>query len=306
MTTTSELLMTADLRRPRSKQREIGMSDLGSCRRRVGYKLAGTEPVNASGNVQAVMGSAIHDMVASVLKDTKAPGDLVEHEVRFAGVLGHLDRYEAAEKKVADTKTTSSRWLEHIMLNGPERGHLWQVSCYGAALIAEGRPVERVQLVYLARDTGQEWVWSDRFNPRHVRDAFEWLAQIRDAEVAMLPRDHDPDSVFCQGCPFGGEDGGICWQGHVPERDLLSVLLVEDPDAERLADELWQVRKQIKELTDRSVRLKGALDGLRPDDGGRVRCGERILDFRPSPDVPDRYSLYFVSGPRNAAKAGAS
>jgi hypothetical protein len=297
--------MTADLRRPRSKQREIGMSDLGSCRRRVGYKLAGTAPVNASGNVQAVMGSAIHDMVAGVLKDTKAPADLVEHEVRFAGVLGHLDRYEAAEKKVADTKTTSSRWLEHIMLNGPERGHVWQVSCYGAALIAEGRPVERVQLDYLARDTGEEWVWAERFNPRHVRDAFEWLAQIRDSELAMLPRDHDPDSVFCQGCPFGGRDGGICWEGHVPERDLLSVLLVEDPDAARLADELWQVRKQIKELTERSTRLKGALDGLRPDEGGRVRCGERILDFRPSPDVPDRYSLYFVSGPRKSAKAGA-
>jgi len=305
VTTTAELLLIADQRRPRSRQREIGMSDLGSCRRRVGYKLAGTEPVNPSGSVQAVMGSAIHDMVADVLKDTKGPHDLVEHEVRFAGVLGHLDRYEAAERKVADTKTTSSRWLEHIMLNGPEISHMWQVNCYGAALIAEGHPVERVQLDYLARDTGEEWVWSGPFDVRHVRDAFTWLAQIRDTELGMLPRDHDPDSVFCRGCPFGGEDGGICWQGHVPERDRLSVLLVEDPDAAKFAEELWQVRKQIKELTDRSSRLKGALDGLRPDEGGRVQCGDRVLDFRPSPDFPDRYSLYFVSGPRKTAKAGA-
>jgi hypothetical protein len=296
----------ADKRRPRSKQREIGMSDLGSCRRRVGYKLAGTEPVNSCGSVQAVMGSAIHDMVADVLKDTKGPGDLVEHEVRFAGVLGHLDRYEAAARKVVDTKTTSSRWLEHIMLNGPEIGHIWQVSCYGAALLAEGKPVERVQLDYLARDTGEEWVWSERFNPRHVRDAFEWLARIRDSDLVMLPRDHDPDSVFCQGCPFGGEDGGICWEGHVPERDLLSVLLVEDPDSAKHADELFQLRQQIKELTARANRLKGTLDGVRPDEGGRVKFGDRFLDFRQSPDDPDRFALYFVSGPRkSAAKAGA-
>ena len=304
MTTTAELLLAADRRRPRSQQREIGMSDLGSCRRRVGYKLAGTDPVNQCGSVQAVMGSAIHDMVADVLQETKGPDDLVEYEVRFAGVLGHLDRYEAAERKVADTKTTSSRWLEHIKLNGPEVGHLWQVNCYGAALIAEGRPVERVQLDYLARDTGEQWVWADRFDPQHVRDAFTWLAQIRDAELAMLPRDHDPDSVFCQGCPFGGEDGGICWQGHVPERDLLSVLFVEDPDSQRLADELWEVRQQIKALQARESRLKGALDGIRPDEGGRVQCGERTLDFRPSPYDPDRYSLYFVSG-RSSTKAAA-
>lgn len=296
----------ADKRRPRSKQREIGMSDLGSCRRRVGYKLAGTAPVNQSGSVQAVMGSAIHDMVADVLKDTKGPADLVEHEVRFAGVLGHLDRYEAKARKVVDTKTTSSRWLEHIMLNGPEQGHVWQVSCYGAALLAEGKPVERVQLDYLARDTGEEWVWSERFNPRHVRDAFEWLARIRDSDLAMLPRDHDPDSVFCQGCPFGGEDGGICWEGHVPERDLLSVLLVEDPDSAKHADELWRLRKQIKELTDRANRLKGVLDGVRPDQGGRVKLGDRVIDFRQSADFPDRFGLYFVSGPRKtASKAGA-
>jgi hypothetical protein len=306
VTTTAELLLIADRRRPRSKQREIGMSDLGSCRRRVGYKLAGTAPVNQCGSVQAVMGSAIHDMVADVLQDIKAPDDLVEHEVRFAGVLGHLDRYEAEARKVADTKTTSSRWLEHIKLNGPEQGHVWQVSCYGAALIAEGHPVEQVQLDYLARDTGEEWVWAERFDPRHVRDAFEWLAQIRDSEIGMLPRDHDPDSVFCQGCPFGGEDGGICWEGHVPDRDLLSVLFVEDPEKEKLADELWAARQEIKRLTAHAARLKGALDALRPEMGGRVQCGDRVLDFRQNPEDPDRYSLYFVSGPRKSgAKAGA-
>src|SRR5690242_6406495 len=81
MRTTSQLLLAADAIRPRTLQREIGMSDLGSCRRRVGYKLAGTDPVNAVGSVQAVIGSSIHDTLARILADVAEPGDLVEHEV---------------------------------------------------------------------------------------------------------------------------------------------------------------------------------------------------------------------------------
>lgn len=294
MTTTSELLLQADRLRPRSQQREIGMSDLGSCRRRTGYKMAGVQPVNEVGSVQAVMGSAIHDMVADVLRSIAKPGDLVEHEVNYAGILGHLDRYESDTQTVVDTKTTSARWLEHIKLHGPEHSHLWQVSCYGAALIAEGIPVKRVRIEYLARDTGEEYVWPNPegrpLNPQDVKDALNWLRVVRDSELSMLPRDYDPDSVYCRGCPFGGLDGGICWENHVPGRDLRSARFVDDPDAEKWAEQLWQAREQVKLGKEYETEARGALTAIVTQD--TVRIGDRYLRMTAN------NQMKFVSGPR--------
>lgn len=285
MTTTSELLLAWDQRRARTLQREIGMSDLGGCRRRAGYRLAGVEPSNSSSSVQAVLGTAIHEAIGSVMAEYAEPGDLVEHEVRFAGILGHLDRYESASQTVVDVKTTSSRWLEHIKLHGPDYPHRWQVSVYGAALAVEGREVKRVRLDYIARDTGEEWPWESRLDTRDVRDAMQWLKLVQETPLEMLPRDYEPDSVFCQHCPFLD----ICWEGAVPNRSPLSVLYIEDPDAEKWASELWQARLDEKAAKKRAKVAAGALDAIRPDDGGRVQVGERTLDFRSN-------GLYFVSG----------
>jgi len=290
MTTTSALLLLADQQRPRTLQQGIGMSDLGSCRKRTGYKLAGTVPVNPVGSVQAVMGSAIHDMVASILNSIAKPGDLVEHEVTFAGIPGHVDRYEGATQTVVDTKTTSSRWLEHIKLHGPDDGQVWQISGYAAALIKSGYPVRLIQLDFLARDTGEEYTWSKPFDTRDVHDALRWLKGVRDSDLDMLPRDYEPDSVFCRGCPFGGMDGGICWEGHVPGRDLRSVLYIEDPDARRWADQLWDAREALRAAKQAESQAKGALDAIRRE-GDVVQVGDRFLRWGAN-------GLRFVSAPR--------
>jgi CRISPR/Cas system-associated exonuclease Cas4 (RecB family) len=294
MTTTSELLLEWDRRKPRSQQKELGMSELGGCRRRAGYRLAGVEPSNPAGSVQAAMGSAIHKAVAEILEELGIDGVSYEREVRFAGLLGHYDRVEG--DVLVDVKTTSSRWLEHIKLHCPEQSHLWQVSLYAAALKLEGKDIKRVRIDYLARDSGEEFIWPNErgavFNPQHVRDALEWLQLVYDTELDMLPRDYDPDDSFCGHCPFFT----LCWDGHVPERDLRSVMFVEDPDAAKWADELWDLRQQIKALQKREGRIKAALDAIRPDDGGRVKAGDRVLDFRRNPKNPEMFSLYFVPG----------
>jgi PD-(D/E)XK nuclease superfamily protein len=292
MTTTSALLLLADQQRPRTKQQGIGMSDLGSCRKRTGYKLAGVAPVNPVGSVQAVMGSAIHDMVASILNSIAKPGDLVEHEVTFAGIPGHVDRYHGDEQKVVDTKTTSSRWMEHVKLHGPDHGQVWQVSGYAAALIKAGYPVQTIQIDFLARDTGEEYVWSKPFDPQDVRDALNWLRTVRDADLNMLPRDYDPESVFCRGCPFGGLDGGICWEGHVPDRDFRSVLYIEDPDAAKWAQQLWDARNGVKPHKKAEAQARGALTAVVDPNGQVTKCGDFYIR------VDARGAMKFVSGPR--------
>ena len=298
MTSTAALLLAADRQRPRSQQREIGMSDLGSCRRRTGYKLSNFEPVNEAGSVQAVIGSAVHDMVARILADQVSDELLVEHPVTLAGIKGTLDRYE--RPVVVDVKTTSSRWLEHIKLHGPEHSHLWQVSCYAAALALEGYEVQRIRIDYLARDTGEEYQWGDRFDIRHVRDALQRLALVRDTPVDMLPRDHEPDSVFCLGCPFGGPDGGICWDGGLPERDVRTVLYLEDPNAEKWMQQLWEARQGKKPHLEKENEAKGALQALQVEPGQRVAAGPWVIAW----DV--RGSIRFKKTPATVDQVGAA
>jgi hypothetical protein len=300
MPSTSELLLIADRARPRTQQREIGPSDLGTCRKRVGFKLAGTEPVNEAGSVVAMVGTAVHIAVAEAMHTVAAPGDLVEHPVTFAGITGTLDRYEAATRTVVDTKTTSRRMLEHHQLHGPPRPHIWQLSFYGAGLIEQGHEVERIRLEYLVRDTGEEWPHQQPFRTSDVRDALMWLKTVRDTELAMLPRDFDPDSAFCRGCPFGGMDGGICWEGHIPGRDFRSVLYVENPDASMWAQQLWEARQHKTADAKIEAEARGALTAI-VDPGGRItRCGDFALR------IDARGAMKFVALPVDDTDYGAA
>lgn len=263
--TTAELLLAWDARRDRSLQTEFGMSELGDCRRRAGYRLAGVQPSGPGGSVQAVMGTVLHEAVAQVLREMQAEGlvsatALIEHEVMFAGIKGHLDLFD--EPEVTDTKSTSSRWLEKLKVNGPSRQHVWQTHGYAAALIAEGFTVRRINIDYIARDTGEQWRATIPFEPRHVKDALAWVAEVRGTELEFLARDHEPDGPFCGHCPFFD----LCWQGGIADRDPRSVLYVEDPDAAGWALKLDEARARKKLAEQDEARAKGALDALRPGD----------------------------------------
>lgn len=262
--TTAELLLLWDQQRARSQQREIGWSEVGGCRRRAGYRLAGTEPTNPGSSVQAVMGTAIHSAVQDVLREYAEPGDLVEEEVRFAGILGHYDRYEAATATLIDVKTTSSRWLKTVKVEGPPQNTLWQINGYAASLISAGKPVRRLVLDYLARDTGEEHRWVGTPNPQMVREALAWLKNVRDTQLEWLPRDYEPDSAFCRHCPFRD----TCWPEGEPHQDRRAVLFTEDPDAARWVAQLEQARLDKAAAEKLEKEAKGALDALRPNTTG--------------------------------------
>lgn len=263
--TTSELLLAWDQTRPRSQQREFGMSELGDCHRRAGYRLAGVEPSNPGSSMQAIMGTAIHDAITRVLREIAPPGDLVEHEVTFAGILGHLDRYEAATATVRDVKTVrDARALERIKAGGPPETHIWQVSGYGAGLIAQGHKVRRIGIDYIARDTGEEWRREDDFDPAAIRDALAWVRDVRDTPMEMLSRDHSPDGPWCKNCPFFT----TCWDRAIPGRDIRSALYVDDPDAAAWAAKLDKARSDKSDAEKREAEAKGALDAIRPNEKG--------------------------------------
>lgn len=287
---TSELLLLFDQQRARSKQRELGWSEVGGCRKRAGYRMGGYEPTNPSASMQAILGSAIHDAVAKAVETVANGSYLTELEVDYAGVVGHLDRFHKPTGTLIDVKSTSSRWLEHILLHGPDDQHKMQLAGYAAALVKAGHEVKRVRIDYIARDTGKEHAWPSPegmpFSTTWVREAVAWLKQVKEADLSMLPRDYLPDSAFCGTCPFRDP----CWDGHTPDLEPLKILFAENPDAGKWADDLWQAREDAKDAKKREAWSKGAIEALRPLAGtGRVQCGERTIDFRAN-------GVYFVSG----------
>lgn len=295
MTSTSALLLLYNQIHVRSQQRELGWSDIGGCRRRARYIIDGYEPVNQVSSVVAMIGTAIHKQVQTTLEALGMPA---EWEVEYAGVKGHFDRYEEEFHRLVDTKTVSSRYLESLKLHGPPVSHRWQVSGYAAGMIIRGYKIKTCRLDYLTRDTGEEWQYEWHFDPKDVQDALEWLKDVRDVPFDLVPRDYEPDSSWCTGCPFGGRDGGICWTGGVPNRDQRSVLLAEGANAADIAQELFLLRKQVKSMEARGKELKGILDGLRPDEPGVVvKAGDYYLTWSPTARG-ESYQLRFTSPPQ--------
>ena len=302
---TAELLLRADWERPRSRQKALGMSDLGGCRRRAGYQYHGFPPEKPSGSVQAVIGTSVHDTADTALRMMREQGlipasSVINEEVSFGGLLGHPDLY--VDGVLRDIKTIGyDAQLANYKLNGPPRRHLWQVMTYAAALIVSDRPVRTVQLDYLVRDSGNSWLWEGPFDYDEVRAAMMWLELVRQTPLEWLARDYAPDSAQCRHCPFFGR----CWDGHVLDRDERSVMLVEDRDAVGWAKRLEDARERLKSAKADEALAKGALDALRPNDKGKgevkLEGYEKVLRWT----VSSRQNLDAVAVRADYARGGA-
>jgi hypothetical protein len=283
--TVSSLLMEADKRRPRSQQTELGMSDIGGCRRRAGYVLAGYEPTDPSASMQAVLGTAVDEAATRAVQLLQSEGlipaeDLVQHEVRFAGVLGHLDWYHHTDGCVDDLKTVTQTTLGFVRRKGPVKKHRWQVHLYGAGLVKQGIPVRRVAITYVCRDSGDEWRWEAPFDPGVVAEALAWLDLVRAASPEQLPRDHDVDSPPCSWCPFRTE----CWGPDQAGRNPRVVLFHDDPDVAAWAAKLLTAREDKSDAEAREKTAKGALEAVDPGDKTPIDVG--------LPDVLLRFNRY--------------
>lgn len=241
----------------------LSLSRLGGCRREVGYLLAEHPPSDpSSGNRQAALGQAIHKVLA---EEARALGLTAEEEVTLFGIPGHFDRYEPDTATVVDTKTVYNR-VAKVKRQGPLQQERWQPHLYGTALVLAGKPVRLVRIEYLDRATGEEYVFEEPLNVALAREAMEWLRQVRESPLEMLPRDYLPDSEKCKGCPFRTD----CWGGGVEGRAVASVLFVENPDARGWAEMYEVARAEAGDADKRRKFAKGALDALRPDGDARV------------------------------------
>ncbi len=257
--TTRELLLAYDAQRPRSRQAEVGMSQLGGCRRQTGYMLAGVPADEgfAENTAQHVLGTAIHEVAAQGARLVIPDAYTEKLEVWFGGLKGHPDLY--CEGVLRDLKTLGyTMQLEDRRRHGPKQQERWQAQVYGAGAILAGLPVHTIQLDYVARDSSDEFIHEEPFDPGVVAEAMEWLAQVRSTEPEMLSRDYRPDSGTCKSCKWFER----CWQA---ERgtDNRHVLFLDDPDAGGWAFQLVQASADAKRDKERHKDAKGALDHLR-------------------------------------------
>lgn len=286
MTATSALILLGDQIEARARGGELSMSGVGGCRKRAGFQIHGYEPDNEVSSVVAALGSAAHRTINAACAALNREGDLSEVPVEYAGLTGHIDRYEKWDylsdgtrleaHRVVDVKTTSARWLESIQVHGIPESHRFQTALYGAGLIQGGTAVKTLRIDYIVRDTGQEWQAERHFDVKEVRSALEWVRFCTESPFDLLPRDYEPDSTICLSCPFFNR----CWEGYVPNRDKRSVLLAEGAKPAAMAEELFLLRKQLAQMNKRASELKGALDGLRPDDSMVVvQAGEWYIKW---------------------------
>ena len=235
------IIEEAIAQQPRTLQTSIGPSEIGNpCDRRIGYKLAGTQPVNAIGavNWKAFVGTAVHEMLADIMaraeihsfRDDTTPRparwhveERVKPGLRLNGedVEGSCDLFDAATGTVWDWKTTTRNKIrEQYRPHGVGDQYEIQAQLYGAGWAAQGFDVRTVGVIFLTRDGEftDRHVWHAPYDPARAATALERVRGISNAITGLgasmaIPL-LDTAPAYCRFCPYfqgsGSNDSRSC------------------------------------------------------------------------------------------------
>ena len=203
-------LLAQDAGRDRSKQKEIGPSQIGGCRRQVYYQLTDTPAINQTESLAAILGTAIHAMIAEAIKHEDPFGDnfLIEQEMDAFGIPAHTDLYIRDKRLVVDWKTTTKASLRYF----PSEQQIMQVQLYAHILKQSGENPETVSLVTIPRDGKMEHilVHSEPYNPEIAEAGLKWLAEVREmAEKKEIPAPEKPKHFCASYCEWYDPTGEV-------------------------------------------------------------------------------------------------
>lgn len=222
---------------PRSAQKEIGPSEVGSCQRKVAWKMAHGGDSDAQGGWAAAKGTLIHAWLDETFSgiDRFMPdgGQRFFSDLKLAKTNpnvngGTLDLYDLLQQTVIDFKCPGD-WTMKSVRNGTiSEGYYIQTMIYGYGLEMTGRPVSRVALLFLPM-AGDDLhsvargaillTWP--YDRQVALDAFARIQRIRDmldvAPVRKVLEVMEIKSDFCSSCPVhisSGDRRAFC-QGTV-------------------------------------------------------------------------------------------
>ena len=203
-----DLLMKAltnyDATRSRSTQKEIGVSQIGGCRKQVWLQIQDTPKTNDTLKLPSLMGTAIHKMIEEAFEEFGFYAQ--EIEVEWDGLKGHIDLYLPETGAVIDWKTVTKAKLPKF----PSAQQRWQVQLYGYLLEMNGRKIETVSLVAIPRDADERHikVHTEPYNREIVVEALTWLDDVKARTSSPPPENYKAFcTLYCS--YFGDSCGGL-------------------------------------------------------------------------------------------------
>lgn len=268
-----EVLRAKDASRSRSKQTQVGPSELGGCRRKVWYRLNDQPETNENElKLAAIMGTAIHSSIEEAIRavDPKGEKYLVETEVEYNGMKAHIDLFIPETGDVVDWKTVKVKNLSYF----PTQQQRWQVQVYGYLIDKSGTGKPRnVNLVAIARDGDERDVkiHTEPYDPAIAEKALNWLANVKEsAEVPEPERDPSYCKFYCK---YFDETGKMGCAGIKKERTKDDeIIFIGDYEIDKSALLYLQLDEKIKQLTNERESLKARLEGIT----GRTNSGVDI------------------------------
>ena len=254
------VLHAKDAGRDRSKQTQVGPSEIGGCRRKVWYRLnAQPETNDNQSKLAAIMGTAIHAAIEEAIThlDPEGKDYLVETEVAHGDMKAHVDLFIPSIGAVIDWKTSKVKNLSYF----PSNQQRWQVQVYGYLLSKSGYEVKTVNLVAIARDGDEKdiKVHSEPYDEASALEALQWLANVKVMTEAPAP---EKDESFCRSyCQYYDASGEMGCVGLIKERIVLSEVVIEDAQVDTHALKYLQLDEKIKELEKEKDSLKSSFEG---------------------------------------------
>lgn len=235
-----QVLIDFEASRPRSMQKELGPSELGTpCQQKIARKLAGapsrtiTEPTWAP-----FQGTAVHASMEDVLtfwntslgrerwltedRVIAAPGRTGEAGYDYPAVAGSGDAFDLDTGTVVDWKHVGTTALDKLraarrygkpLKEQVSQEYRVQAHLYGLGHALKGRDVQFVRLVLLARswryDDSDEWTeqYDERIAEWAIERYYRVVDQVHELDVVNLPEQivhvkASPSSDACKFCPF--------------------------------------------------------------------------------------------------------
>jgi len=202
-----------DSQRDRSQQVEVGPSAIGGCRRQVYHILKQSPKVNSdTESLASILGTFIHAGIAEAIKREDPFGDnfIIEQEVTFGNLKGHVDLFIKDLGMVVDWKTTKKTSLRYF----PKLQQRMQVQVYGYLLAQNGHEVKNVALVAIPRDGIMTEIRAhvEAYDEALALEGLAWLNDLR-ALVALNGPAPEPTerlnfcAAYCDYYDLTGEVG---------------------------------------------------------------------------------------------------
>lgn len=215
-----EMVRAYDASRPRSLQKHLGPSEIGTgCNRQLAFKLAGRPKINETADPWfPIIGTAVHAWLGDAVMwyntyigRADNPRFLVENRVKIQSrqsgydTSGHTDVYDADNGRVIDWKIVGTTTMNKVTKeNGDPQQYRVQANTYGVGWQQAGYEVRELLICYLPRSNflNKLHISALPFEPQLAHDALARVGAIEKLVQLGAPPESFPADDCTIWCPF--------------------------------------------------------------------------------------------------------